>query len=344
MNIKEALARLVERQNLTEEEMMTVMGEVMSGGATQAQIGAFLVALRMKSETLDEITGAARVMRDLATPVAINAENLVDTCGTGGDGANLFNISTAAAFVVAAAGGKVAKHGNRSVSSSTGSADVLESAGINLNMAPAQVARCIEAIGVGFMFAPAHHSAMKHAIGPRKELGMRTIFNMLGPLTNPAGVKRQVVGVFNQALCRPLAEVLGRLGSEHVLVVHSEDNLDEISLAAHTYVAELRGGEVTEYRISPADFDIPARSMLGLQVNGAEESLAIIQDAFGPRKGKHAAEAADVIALNAGAAIYVSGLTATLAMGVAVAEDIIASGLANEKMQELAEFSQCSPA
>jgi len=341
MNIKQALARLVERQNLTEDEMMTVMREVMSGGATEAQIGGFLVALRMKSETLDEITGAARVMRELATPVEISAENLVDTCGTGGDGANLFNVSTAAAFVVAAAGGKVAKHGNRSVSSSTGSADLLESAGINLDMAPAQVARCIEAIGVGFMFAPAHHSAMKHAIGPRKELGMRTIFNMLGPLTNPAGVKRQVVGVFNQALCRPLAEVLGRLGSEHVLVVHSEDNLDEISLAAHTHVAELRDGKVTEYRISPADFNIPARSMLGLQVGGAQESLEIIVDAFGPRKRKEATEAADLIAMNAGAAIYVSGITATLAMGVGVAEDIIASGLANEKMKELAEFSQC---
>ncbi len=341
MNIKQALARLVERQNLTEDEMMAVMREVMSGGATEAQIGGFLVALRMKSETLDEITGAARVMRELATPVDIIADHLVDTCGTGGDGANLFNVSTAAAFVVAAAGGKVAKHGNRSVSSSTGSADLLESAGINLDMAPAQVARCIEAIGVGFMFAPAHHSAMKHAIGPRKELGMRTIFNMLGPLTNPAGVKRQVVGVFNQALCRPLAEVLGRLGSEHVLVVHSEDNLDEISLAAHTHVAELRDGKVTEYRISPADFNIPARSMLGLQVGGAAESLEIIVDAFGPRKRKAAAEAADLIAMNAGAAIYVSGLTATLAMGVAVAEDIIASGLANEKMKELAEFSQC---
>jgi anthranilate phosphoribosyltransferase len=341
MNIKQALARLVERQNLTEGEMITVMREVMSGGATEAQIGGFLVALRMKSETLDEITGAARVMRELATPVEISADNLVDTCGTGGDGANLFNVSTAAAFVVAAAGGKVAKHGNRSVSSSTGSADLLESAGINLDMDPAQVARCIEAIGVGFMFAPAHHGAMKYAIGPRKELGMRTIFNILGPLTNPAGVKRQVVGVFNQALCRPLAEVLGRLGSEHVLVVHSEDNLDEISLAAHTHVAELRGGEVTEYRISPADFNIPARSMLGLQVSGAQESLEIIVDAFGPRKRKEAAEAADVIAMNAGAAIYVSGQAATLAMGVAVAEDIIASGLANEKMKELAEFSQC---
>ncbi len=339
MDIKVALARLVERQNLTEHEMIVVMREIMSGGATPAQIGAFLVALRMKSETLDEITGAARVMRELATPVTVRAEHLVDTCGTGGDGANLFNISTASAFVVAAAGGSVAKHGNRSVSSSTGSADLLEAAGINLDMAPAQVARCIESIGLGFMFAPAHHGAMKYAIGPRKELGMRTIFNILGPLTNPADVKRQVVGVFNKALCRPLAEVLARLGSEHVLVVHSEDNLDEISLAARTHVAELRGGEVSEYQISPEDFNMQARSMLGLQVSGAAQSLEIIQDALGKRQGKHAAEAADIIALNAGAAIYVSGLTATLAMGVAVAEDVIASGLANEKMKELAEFS-----
>mgnify|MGYP006188445383 CR=1 FL=1 len=341
MTIKEALARLVERQNLSEAEMIEVMREVMSGVATPAQIGAFLVALRMKSETLDEITGAARVMRELATPVAIQADNLVDTCGTGGDGANLFNISTAAAFVVAAAGGKVAKHGNRSVSSSTGSADVLEAAGVNLNMSPERVARCVEALGVGFMFAPAHHSAMKHAIGPRKELGMRTIFNMLGPLTNPAGVKRQVVGVFNKALCRPLAEVLARLGSEHVLVVHAEDHLDEISLAARTYVAELRDGAVSEYTVAPDDFGLQARSMLGLQVTNAQESLALIQDALGKRKGQHAAEAADVIALNAGAALYVSGVARSLAEGVAVAEDIIASGLANEKLKELAEFSQC---
>lgn len=341
MTIKEALARLVERQNLSEAEMIAVMREVMSGAATPAQIGGFLVALRMKSETLDEITGAARVMRELATPVAIQADNLVDTCGTGGDGANLFNISTAAAFVVAAAGGKVAKHGNRSVSSSTGSADVLEAAGVNLDMAPERVARCVEAVGVGFMFAPAHHSAMKHAIGPRKELGMRTIFNMLGPLTNPAGVKRQVVGVFNKALCRPLAEVLQRLGSEHVLVVHADDHLDEISLAARTHVAELRDGEVREYSVAPDDFGMPARSMLGLQVSNAQESLALIQDALGKRKGEHAAEAADVIALNAGAALYVSGLASSFAEGVAVAEDMIASGLANEKLKELAEFSQC---
>jgi anthranilate phosphoribosyltransferase len=341
MNIKEALARLVERQDLSEDEMIAVMREVMGGVATPAQIGAFLVALRMKSETLDEITGAARVMRELATPVVIKQDNLVDTCGTGGDGANLFNVSTAAAFVVAAAGAKVAKHGNRSVSSSTGSADVLEAAGVNLDMTPEQVARCVESVGVGFMFAPAHHSAMKHAIGPRKELGMRTIFNMLGPLTNPAGVKRQVVGVFNKALCRPLAEVLGRLGSEHVLVVHAEDNLDEISLAAETHVAELRNGTVNEYVITPEDFNIEARSILGLRVSNAEQSLQLIQDALGKRKGPHAGEAADVVALNAGAAIYVSGVASSLAEGVNMAEDVIASGLAGEKLKELAEFSQC---
>lgn len=341
MTIKEALARLVERQDLTEDEMIDVMREVMSGEATPAQIGGFLVALRMKSETLDEIVGAARVMRELAAPVAIKADNLVDTCGTGGDGANMFNISTAAAFVVAAAGGTVAKHGNRSVSSSTGSADVLEAAGVNLNLSPKQVARCVESIGVGFMFAPAHHSAMKHAIGPRKELGMRTIFNMLGPITNPAGVKRQVVGVFSRALCRPLAEVLKRLGSEHVMVVHSDDKLDEISLAARTFVAELREGQVSEYTIQPSDFGMDARSMLGLQVENAEQSLALIQDALGKRRGEHAAEAADIIALNAGAAIYVSGAAASLVEGVAVAEDVIASGLANEKLRELVEFSHC---
>lgn len=341
MNIKQALARLVERQDLAEDEMIAVMRCVMNGEATAAQIGALLVALRMKGETLDEITGAARVMRELATPVVIQADNLVDTCGTGGDGANLFNVSTAAALVVAAGGGKVAKHGNRSVSSSTGSADVLEAAGVKLDLSPEQVARCVESVGVGFMFAPAHHSAMKHAIGPRKELGMRTIFNMLGPLTNPAGVKRQVIGVFNAALCRPLAEVLARLGSEHVLVVHSDDHLDEISLAAKTHVAELRDGVVTEYTITPAEFGMQPRSMLGLQVDSAARSLAIIQDAFGKRQGEQAGEAADVIALNAGAAIYVSGMANTLAMGIAMAEDVIGSGLANEKLKELAEFSQC---
>lgn len=341
MDIKQALAKLVDNIDLSLEEMTEVMRAVMTGAATPAQIGGFLVALRMKGETLDEITGAAQVMRELATRVEIDADYLVDTCGTGGDGANLFNVSTASAFVVAAAGGRVAKHGNRSVSSSTGSADVLEAAGIHLDLTPEQVARCVRQVGVGFMFAPAHHSAMKHAIGPRKELGMRTLFNMLGPMTNPAGVSRQVIGVFNGALCRPMADVLGRLGSQHVLVVHAKDGLDEISLATETQVAELKDGRVTEYSIKPEDFGIHSQSLVGLSVTDAKQSLALIRDALGKRRGEHAQKAADLIALNAGAAIYVSGVAETWNQGVEMANDAIGSGQAGEKISELADFSQC---
>ncbi len=339
MDIKQALNTLVARVDLTTEEMIAVMRIIMTGGATPAQIGGFLVALRMKGETLDEITGAAMVMRELATPVDIHVDYLVDTCGTGGDGANLFNVSTASAFVVAAAGGRVAKHGNRSVSSSTGSADVLEAAGIKLDITAEQVARCVKEIGVGFMFAPAHHSAMKHAIGPRKELGMRTIFNMLGPITNPANVKRQVIGVFNGALCKPMAEVLARLGSEHVMVVHAKDGLDEISLATETQVAELKNGEIREYTIKPEDFGIQSKSLIGLSVKSAEDSLLLIQDALGNRRGQYAEKAADIITLNAGAAIYVSGVADSFVDGVEMARDAIGSSLAGEKIRELAAFT-----
>ncbi|UTF59848.1 anthranilate phosphoribosyltransferase [Gilvimarinus sp. DA14] len=341
MDIKQALAQIVDQVDLSTEEMIQVMRQVMTGEATTAQIGALLMGLRMKGETLDEITGAATVMRELASGVAINSENLVDTCGTGGDGANLFNVSTASAFVVAAAGGSVAKHGNRSVSSSTGSADVLEAAGVNLNLSSEQVARCVEELGVGFMFAPAHHSAMKHAIGPRKELGLRTIFNMLGPMTNPADVKRQVIGVFSDKLCRPMAEVLGRLGSEHVMVVHAADGLDEISLARETHVAELKDGRVNEYQIKPEDFGIESQSLIGLAVESAEQSLTLIKGALGRKPEGASQKAADIIALNAGAAIYVSGIAGSLAEGVAMAQDAIGSGLAGEKINELAAFTQC---
>lgn len=340
MDIKQALNKIISRIDLSTDEMISVMREVMTGAATPAQIGGLLVALRMKGESLDEITGAAIVMRELATKVDIQVNNLVDTCGTGGDGANLFNVSTASAFVVAAAGGRVAKHGNRSVSSSTGSADVLEAAGIKLDITPEQVALCVKEIGVGFMFAPAHHSAMKYAIGPRKELALRTIFNMLGPLTNPANVKRQVVGVFNGALCKPMAEVLGRLGSEHVMVVHAKDGLDEISVATVTHVAELKNGVIREYTITPEDFGIDSRSLIGLSVKSAQESLDLIFDALGKRRGQHAQKAADIIALNAGAAIYVSGVAVDLNDGVEMARDAIGSGLAAEKIRELAAFTQ----
>ncbi len=341
MDIKEALGRLIERQDLTQDEMVEVMRQVMTGEATEAQIGALLVALRMKSESIEEITGAAMVMRELATKVELGGDNLIDLVGTGGDGANLFNVSTAATFVAAAAGVKVAKHGNRSVSSSTGSADVLEAAGVQLDLSPEQVARCVKELGVGFMFAPAHHAAMKHAIGPRKDIGQRTIFNILGPLTNPAGVKRQVIGVFNRALCKPLAEVLGRLGSEHVLVVGADDGLDEISLASKTTVAELKDGEVNVYQVQPEDFGVESQSLVGLTVASAEESLQLIQDALGKRSDARAEKAADIIALNAGAAIYVSGVADSLKEGVLMAQDAIGSGLAKEKITELAAFTLC---
>jgi len=339
MNIKEALNRVVSQLDLNTAEMQDVMREIMTGQCTDAQIGAFLMGLRMKSETIDEIVGAAQIMRELAAPVRINASHLVDTCGTGGDGMNIFNVSTAAAFVVAAAGGQVAKHGNRAVSGKSGSADLLEAAGVYLNLAPEQVARCVESVGVGFMFAPAHHGAMKYAIGPRRELGLRTIFNMLGPMTNPAGVKHQVLGVFSKALCRPLAEVLQRLGSEHVLVVHAQDGLDEISLAAPTFVAELKDGVVSEYVIQPEDFGIKSQSLIGLTVDDAAQSLALIRDALTKRSSEQGQKAADMIALNAGAAIYAADLAATLKEGVQRAHDALHTGLAWEKLQELVSFT-----
>jgi anthranilate phosphoribosyltransferase len=343
VDIQQALNKVVSSQDLSQEDMAAVMRLIMTGSATSAQIGGFLVALRMKGETIDEITGAAQVMRELATPVVIdeNIDGLVDTCGTGGDGANLFNVSTAAAFVVAACGGHVAKHGNRSVSSSTGSADVLEAAGVFLDLSPEQISRCVSEIGVGFMFAPAHHSAMKHAIGPRKELALRTIFNMLGPMTNPAGVKRQVIGVFNSGLCKPMAEVLKKLGSRHVLVVSAIDGLDEITLSGETQVAELKDGQVHLYKIKPEDFGIQQQNLDGLSVSSASESLALIHEALGKQRTPTAQKAADIIALNAGAAVYVAGIADTLKEGVIMAEDAIGSGLAKAKIQELAAFSEC---
>lgn len=341
MDMKEALNRIASNLDLSRDEMKQVMRIVMNGEATDAQIGGLLMGLRLKSETIDEITGATEVMRELATKVNINADPLVDIVGTGGDGANLFNVSSAAAFVVAAAGGFVAKHGNRAVSSKSGSADLLEKAGINLDLTPEHVARCVEQIGVGFMFAPAHHGAMKHAIGPRKELGVRTIFNILGPMTNPAGVKRQLIGVFNKALCRPMAEVLHKLGSEHIMVVCSKEGLDEISLASPTHVAELKDGTIREYEITPEDLGIDSQSLVGLTVETSEESLNLIRAAFGRGHDDMAEKARDMIALNAGAAIYVAGLSDSLKHGVDMALDAIGSGLAAGKMSELVDFSHC---
>lgn len=341
MDMKQALNRIASNLDLSREEMKDVMRIVMNGEATDAQIGAFLMGLRLKSETIDEITGATEVMRELATKVAVNASPLVDIVGTGGDGANLFNVSSAASFVVAAAGGYVAKHGNRGVSSKSGSADLIEKAGINLSMKPEEVARCVEQIGVGFMFAPAHHGAMKHAIGPRRELGCRTIFNILGPMTNPAGVTRQLIGVFTRELCRPMAEVLQRLGAEHIMVVHSKDGLDEISLASSTHVAELKSGEITEYDLTPEDLGIKSQSLVGLTVDSSDESLKLIKAAFGRNHDETTEKARDMIALNAGAAIYVAGLARTAKEGVDMALDAMGSGLAAGKMSELADFSQC---
>jgi anthranilate phosphoribosyltransferase len=342
MDIQSALARVVQHLDLTTGEMSDVMRAIMTGECTPAQIGGFMVALRMKSETLDEIEGAVRVMRELALPVDVSdVPYLVDIVGTGGDGANLFNVSSGASFVIAAAGGRVAKHGGRAVSSSSGSADLLEQVGICLDLQPAQIARCIREVGVGFMFAVNHHAAMKYAGGPRRELGLRTLFNILGPLTNPAGVKRQLIGVFNKELCRPIAEVLNRLGSEHVMVVHSQDGLDEISLAAPTHVAELKQGEVREYTIQPEDFGLRSQTLIGLTVSTSAESLALIRAALKRgERDERAAKAADMIALNAGAALYVAGVATSIRNGVELAEDAIYGGRAIEKMDELAVFSQ----
>ena len=341
MDIKTALGRAIQHLSLNTEEMAAVMRDIMTGQCTDAQIGAFLVALRMKSETIDEIEGAARVMRELVTPVDVaDLSHLVDIVGTGGDGANLFNVSSASTFVAAAAGAVVAKHGNRSVSSKSGSADLLESAGINLGLSAEQVEQCIREVGVGFMFAVNHHSAMKHAIGPRKEIAQRTIFNILGPLTNPAGVKRLLLGVFSAELCRPLAEVLKRLGAEHVMVVHASDGLDEISLASPTEVAELKDGVISEYRITPEDCGLKSQSLVGLEVADSAASLQLIRDAFSGVDSEVASKAADMVALNAGAALYVAGKADSLKAGVALAQQVIASGAALEKMQQLAQFSQ----
>ena len=340
MDIREALGRVVENLDLTLEEMREVMRQIMTGAASDAQIGAFLMGMRMKSETIDEITGAVQVMRELMTPVKVGElPYLVDIVGTGGDGANLFNISGASAFVAAAAGCHVAKHGGRSVSSKSGAADVLEAAGVRLDLTPEQTARCVREVGVGFMFAPNHHSAMKYAIGPRRELGLRTIFNILGPMTNPAGVKRQVVGVFSSRLCRPIAEVLGRLGGEHIMVVHGMDGLDEFSIATRTHVAEWRNGELKEYDVTPEDVGLTSASLVGLSVADAAQSLALIRDAFGKRSTDAANKAADVISMNAGAAIYVAGVANSLKDGVRMAEDLVHNGEARERMAQLRDFT-----
>jgi anthranilate phosphoribosyltransferase len=336
MNIQQAIKSVIAKQNLNEDQMHDVMNSIMTGQTTDAQIGAFLIGLSMKGETIEEITASAKVMRALATPVEIgNSDYLVDTCGTGGDGLGLFNISTASAFVVAAAGGKVAKHGNRSISSKSGSADVLESAGVNLDLSPRIIGQCIEEIGVGFMFAPAHHSAMKYAIGPRKELAIRTIFNVLGPLTNPAKAPNQVMGVYDKSLIEPIANVLKSLGSRHVMVVHSADGLDELSIAEKTYVAELKEGVVTTYTIHPQKLGFVLGDLNDIKVDNAKDSLNIIKDAFSGKEGA----ARDIISLNAGAAIYVCGLTNSLISGIERSRLALSDGSAQQKLDDYIKIS-----
>jgi len=336
MNIQQAIKAVIAKKNLNEDQMHDVMNSIMTGQTTDAQIGAFLVGLSMKGETIEEITASAKVMRSLATPVEISSSDyLVDTCGTGGDGLGLFNISTASAFVVAAAGGKVAKHGNRSISSKSGSADVFECAGVNLDLSPNFIGQCVEKIGVGFMFAPAHHSAMKHAIGPRKELAVRTIFNVLGPLTNPAKAPNQVMGVYDQSLIEPIANVLKSLGSRHVMVVHSADGLDELSIADKTFIAELKGGVVTTYSIHPEELGFGLGNLSDIKVDDAEGSLSLIKEAFSGQNGT----AKDIITLNAGAAIYVSGLTSSLQSGVDRANQALTNGGAQQKLDDYIKAS-----
>jgi len=309
----------------------------MTGGATDAQIGGFLIGLRMKGETVTEIAAAAKVMRELASGGNISGlDHAVDIVGTGGDASGTFNVSTASMFVAAAAGAHVAKHGNRSVSSKSGSADALETAGINLMLSSDQVEQCVREVGVGFMFAPGHHSAMKHAIGPRKEMAARTVFNVLGPLTNPAGVPNLVLGVFSDELLEPLANVLKELGANHVMVVHSRDGLDEISIGDVTDVAELKDGEITRYTVEPEAFDLQRVAIDYIKADGPEQSVAMIRGLLGGEAGP----ARDIVALNAGAAIYVSGLAVSLADGVKKAQLVLDNGDGLARLEKLAALSQ----
>ncbi len=337
MNIQTAIQTLCEGQDLDTKSMADVMRSIMTGKATPAQIGGFLVALRQKGESVDEIVAATLVMRELATHVYIeDTAHLVDTCGTGGDASGTFNISTASAIVAAAAGAHVAKHGNRSVSSHSGSADVLEAAGVNLSLTASQVAQCIQQTGLGFMFAPSFHSAMKHTIGPRREMGIRTVFNLLGPLTNPAAAPNQLIGVFADYWLEPLARVLQKLGSRHVMIVHAEDGLDEISIASKTHVAELRDGEIKTYSIIPEQFQFARGSVEDIRIQSAQQSLALINEVLANKPGA----AREIVCLNAGATVYVSGVSTSLEEGVKRAEKAIQDGSAARKLEDLVRASQ----
>ena len=331
MTPQEALARIVDHREIFHEEMLSLMRQIMSGEVSATLIAAIVAGLRVKKETIGEISAAAQVMREFATQVPVaDAPNLIDTCGTGGDAAHTFNISTAAMFVAAAAGAKVAKHGGRSVSSKSGSADVLEALGANINLPPDQVAKSIDTVGVGFMFAPNHHSAMKYAAPVRRELGVKTIFNILGPLTNPAGAKQQVMGVFHPDLVGIQARVLQRLGSRRVMIVHGREGLDEISLCGPTMIGELKNNEVREYDVQPSDVGLKACDAAALRVDGIDASKAMLLAAL----DNHDGPARDIVAFNAGASIYVAGLADTLADGVKNALATLASGAARGKLDQ----------
>ena len=336
MNITSAISKITSGLNLKENEMSDVMLDLLEGRTTDAQIGAFLIALNMKGETVEEVLGAAKIMRKLSAKVEVNKDKLVDTCGTGGSGIGIFNVSTTAAFVACACGARVAKHGNRSATRKSGSADLLEAAGVSLELNPSQVSDCIENVGLGFMFAPGHHSAMKHVIGPRKEIAHKSIFNILGPLTNPASTPNQVMGVYDKKWMKPVAEVHQSLGSKNVMVVHSEDNLDEISIASKTKVVELREDKISEYVISPEEFGLELQPLDELKVNSPEESLSMAKKAL---NGEHSA-ASSMVALNAGAALYVSGVEDSLAKGIERALEGIKHKKGLDKLQELSEYSQ----
>lgn len=337
MQFKQALEQVLAGKDLSHVDMLAVMQQVMGGELTPSQIAGLVIALRVKGESVDEITAAATVMRQLSTKVEIKDKtNLIDTCGTGGDGIQTFNVSTVSAFVAAAAGAKVAKHGGRSVSSACGSADVLEALGVNVNLTPEQVAKCVNEIGIGFMFAPNHHSAMKHAAPVRRELGVRTIFNLLGPLTNPATAKRQVMGVFDKALTSKLAKVLQKLGSEHVLVVNGADGMDEISFTGDTHIAELKDGKVTEYTVNPTQFGLKIHALKSIRVENAEQSKAMILDVLNGKAGAGTQSAArEIVLMNAGAAIYVAGVVNSLQAGIQKAAEVIDSGAALQKLNAL---------
>ena len=335
----EALQRTIEHREIFHDEMLKIMRMIMNGEMSPVMTAAFITGLRVKKETIGEITAAAQVMREFSTKVKVaNAANLVDIVGTGGDGAHTFNISTCAMFVAAAAGAKTAKHGGRSVSSKSGSADVVEALGANLNLTPEQIARSIEEVGIGFMFAPNHHPAMKNVAPVRKELGIRTIFNILGPLTNPAGAPNILMGVFHSDLVGIQVRALQRLGAEHAVVVYGRDGMDEISLGASTLVGELKNGQITEYEIHPEDFGLPMASNRALRVDTPEQSLAVLRGVLDNQPGA----ARDIVTLNAGAALYAANVAASIAEGVERARAAIASGAAKAKLAQFVTFSQAA--